>query len=81
LTKDYFMLELLDNKKNRRDNPPREDLISVAEFAKTYQTRRGTSATPQYIYHLIKQAEEMGRVLDFEYEMIGEKKHIWIKKP
>lgn len=54
------------------------NLIPVRDFAKTYKSRRGFSVTVQYIYKLIQQHKEEGKIIPFEYKEID--KAIWIVK-
>lgn len=61
------------NKPQAKDN-----LIPVRDFAASYITRRGFSASVQYIYKLIKEHKEGKRTLTFEYKEID--KAIWIVK-
>jgi hypothetical protein len=55
---------------------PTDNLIPVREYKLT--TRRGFTASVQYIYKLIKLHKEQGKAIPFKYKEID--KSIWIVK-
>jgi len=61
-------------------NKPQQtkELMPVRDYAAQRISSRGFPVTVQYIYKLIKENKEKGRILDFDYVEID--KAIWIKK-
>lgn len=57
-----------------------EGLMTVGDYAETYVTRRGFEGVDiSYIYKLIKQNQQTGKVIPFDYKLIDRK--IFIVKP
>ena len=74
------MVESLKLNRLQPMNKPQQTgkLIPVRDYAAMRISRRGFPVTVQYIYKLIADSKNKGKLIDFNYKEIG--KSIWIEK-